>query len=201
MCGLAYKGPYASPRMATVQGSQTAAGAQGQVTVIAAIRIRGLADVRPDVEHTLRLLRLRRRFTCSIYVLNDSIKGMLKVAEGWLTWGELDRQTLIHLLRTRGRIVGDKPLTDDYVRKYGWSSIEELVDAYMGGVVKRLWCRKNEKPKIVNGKATCIPGLKPFFRLHPPKGGFKGSVKKPYGAGGELGYRGKAINELIMRMT
>jgi len=42
--------------------------------------------------------------------------------------------------------------------------------------------------------------VKPVFRLHPPRGGFKGSIRKPYGAGGELGYRGAAINELIRRM-
>jgi len=86
------------------------------------------------------------------------------------------------------------------VKKYGWGNVEELVDAYIRGEVKSLWCRKGERPIMVNGKASCIPGLKPYFRLHPPKGGFKGSVKKPYNAGGELGYRGSAINDLIMRM-
>ncbi|MEM0379812.1 MAG: 50S ribosomal protein L30, partial [Desulfurococcaceae archaeon] len=42
--------------------------------------------------------------------------------------------------------------------------------------------------------------IKPVFRLHPPQGGFKKSIKKPYGDGGELGYRGRDINELIMKM-
>ncbi|MEM2203989.1 MAG: 50S ribosomal protein L30, partial [Sulfolobales archaeon] len=42
--------------------------------------------------------------------------------------------------------------------------------------------------------------VKPVFRLHPPSGGFKGSIKKPYGNGGELGYRGQDINDLIRRM-
>jgi len=174
-------------------------GEVGRV-IVAAVRIRGLVDVSPDVEHTLDLLRLRRKFTCSVYPLTDSIKGMLKAAEGWLTWGEVSRETLIQLLRKRGRLVGDLPLTDDYVKKYGWGNVEELVDAYIRGEVKSLWCRKGEKPGMVNGKASCIPGLKPCFRLHPPKGGFKGSIKKPYNADGELGYRGSAINDLIMRM-
>jgi large subunit ribosomal protein L30 len=35
--------------------------------------------------------------------------------------------------------------------------------------------------------------------LHPPRGGFR-SVKRPYGNGGDLGYRGEKINELIRRM-
>jgi len=44
-------------------------------------------------------------------------------------------------------------------------------------------------------------GVKPVFRLHPPKGGFKGTIRRPYKSGGELGYRGAAINDLILRMT
>ncbi len=47
----------------------------------------------------------------------------------------------------------------------------------------------------------CLKGLKPFFRLHPPKGGLKG-IKASYGnGGGDLGYRGgSGINELLRRM-
>ncbi|MGC8570058.1 50S ribosomal protein L30 [Caldivirga sp.] len=184
-----------------MQNTQEAEQGRGHGRVIvAAVRIRGLADAEPDVRHTLNLLRLRRRFTCSVYVLSDSIRGMLKTVESWATWGELNRDTLVQLLRRRGRLVGDLPLTDEYLKKYGWGSVEELVDAYLKGEVKSLWCRRNERPKMINGKASCIPGLKPFFRLHPPKGGFKGSIKKPYGAGGELGYRGLGINELILSM-
>ncbi len=179
--------------------AEAKAGKEAGRTIVAVIRLRGLADARPEIEHTLNLLRLRRRFTCSIYPLTDSLRGMLKVVESWVTWGEVNRDTLIALLKARGRVVGDKPLTDEYVRKYGWQSIEELVDAYIRGEVKSLWCRKNEKPSIVNGKASCIPGLKPFFRLHPPKGGLR-SVKRHFNEGGDLGYRGEAINELILRM-
>jgi len=44
-------------------------------------------------------------------------------------------------------------------------------------------------------------GIKPFFRLSPPKKGFgRKGIKKPYVAGGALGYRGKDINDLIKRM-
>ena len=42
---------------------------------------------------------------------------------------------------------------------------------------------------------------KPFFRLHPPRGGFKGKgIKKSFKEGGVLGYHQKKINELIRRM-
>lgn len=43
--------------------------------------------------------------------------------------------------------------------------------------------------------------LKPFFRLHPPRGGFeRKGIKTSYTLGGVLGYRGKKINDLIAKM-
>ncbi len=40
---------------------------------------------------------------------------------------------------------------------------------------------------------------KPFFRLHPPRGGFE-AIKKSYGLGGTLGFRGEKIKDLLVRM-
>ena len=42
-------------------------------------------------------------------------------------------------------------------------------------------------------------GLKPIFRLNPPRKGYEGT-KKPYTEGGSLGYRSENINELIEKM-
>lgn len=43
--------------------------------------------------------------------------------------------------------------------------------------------------------------LKPFFRLHPPKGGFeRKGIKKTFKEGGVLGNRGKEMSKLIERM-
>ena len=154
----------------------------------AVIRIRGMSGIHPDVERTLYLLRLRQKYAAAIYHSSlPGIWGMLKRVENWATFGEVDKPTLVELIRVRGRLLGDKPITDEWVKaSLGLSGVEELADKLLSGEVhyhklKRL-------------------GVKPFFRLHPPRGGFKGSIKRPYGDGGELGYRGSAINELIRRM-
>lgn len=168
-------------------------------TRLAVIRLRGIPDTPPDVEHTLYLLRLRRRFTCVIIDDRPAYLGMLHVVRDWVTWGEIDADTLALLLRKRGRLIGDKPLTDDYIRKFGWNSIEEFALAFIQGEVEKLWCSENKQLPKKDGKVLCIPKLKPFFRLHPPRGGLK-SVKKHYTVGGDLGYRGIAINELLQRM-
>jgi len=117
---------------------------------------------------------------------------MLHKVKDWVTWGEINRETLIELLRRRGRIPGNKPLTEEYLReKLGISSFEELADKLLRGEIML---------HKLKDKRTHTWIIKPVFRLHPPRGGFRGSIKKPYGAGGELGYRGEAINELIKRM-
>ncbi len=43
--------------------------------------------------------------------------------------------------------------------------------------------------------------LKPFYSLHPPRGGFeKKGTKKPYSLGGALGNRKTEMNKLIEKM-
>jgi large subunit ribosomal protein L30 len=156
------------------------------VVLYAIVRIRGSADVPYNIEYTLRLLRLVRLFHAVIYPKSPSLDGNLEVVKDWVTWGEISRETLKNLISKRGRLVGGKPITENDIREiFRLSNLDELVDALYEG--KILWHKYSDY-------------VKPVFRLHPPKGGFKGSVKKPYNAGGELGYRGEAINELLARM-
>lgn len=89
------------------------------------------------------------------------------------------------LLRKRGRLVGNKRLTDGYAKEIGYKSLEELAEAIY-------------EVKVEFSK---LPRMKPVFRLHPPSKGFKGKVKRSYTAGGVTGYRGEDINNLIKRMT
>ena len=153
------------------------------------IRLRGEADIHPDVEKTLSLLRLKRKYSASLYHSSlPGIEGMLRKVQDWATWGEINRETLIELLRKRGRIKGDKPLTDEWIVEnldlYG--GIPELADKLLAG---ELHYHKLEDK-----------GIKPFFRLHPPRGGFKKTIKRHFTNQGELGYRGEAINDLVIRM-
>jgi len=56
---------------------------------------------------------------------------------------------------------------------------------------------------LIEGKSKIsdVDGLKKFFKLHPPRGGFERmGIKKPYTVGGVLGYRGDKINLLIKKM-
>lgn len=153
----------------------------------AIIRIRGIPDTPPDVEYTLKLLRLHKKYHAVLYPDTlPGIKDMLRKAQGWITWGEIDEDVLVELLKKRGRAPGNKKLDEKYLEeKLGVKDFTELAKKLLAG---EIMLHKLEDK------------IKPVFRLHPPKGGFKGSIKKMYGDGGELGYRGRAINELLKRM-
>ena len=111
--------------------------------------------------------------------------GMLKTAQNFTTWGEASKEIVHMLITKKGRLAGNKKLTDEYVQIAGFKSLAELVEAIFNCGVEY---RK-------------LPNVQPVFKLHPPSKGFKGKIKKSYGMGGELGYRGEKINELIKRMV
>jgi len=152
--------------------------------LLAVIRLRGVVGVPGDVKDTLRMLNLHKANHATIVEDTPSYRGMLEKVAGYVAYGEVNREVLTDLLRRRGRLRGDKPVADDYAKRLGFKSLEDVADALLEGKVRLKELR----------------GLKPVFRLHPPRGGFKGSVKKMAGAGGELGYRGSDINQLLRDM-
>jgi len=152
--------------------------------LLSAIRVRGKVNVRHDIKKTLQMLRLTRVNHCVLINDTNSYRGMLKKAKDYITWGEIDKKTLIELIKRRGRLVGDVPITEEYIKNAtSYNSLEELADALLEGKVKY----------------KDLPNVKPIFRLHPPRGGYEG-IKRPFSLKGALGYRGEKINELIMRM-
>jgi len=152
---------------------------------LAVVRIRGIVNVRKEVEDTLRMLNLQRNCHATLIDDRPSYLGMLRKVQNYVTWGEASKETISLLLRKRGRTIGNKRITDEYAKKIGYESIDEIADALF-----------NLKVELKD-----LPGVKPVFRLHPPRKGFRGSIKKSYNVGGETGYRGEAINELIRRMA
>jgi large subunit ribosomal protein L30 len=111
---------------------------------------------------------------------------MLQKAKDYITWGEATTEMVESMLRERGRLIGDKPLTDDVVASESeHKNIATLAKAIASDDVS---------VKAVNG-------LKRVFRLHPPRGpkGW-GGIKRSFKIGGALGPRGDAISSLVERM-
>ena len=69
--------------------------------MIAAIRLRGHAKMRHEVEDTMQMLGLRRVHTLRFLPHSQVIQGMLKKSEAFITWGEASDDVL-ESLRTKG---------------------------------------------------------------------------------------------------
>ncbi len=150
----------------------------------AAIRIRGSVNIKPSIKKTLNLLNLTRANHCVVLDETPSIKGMLQAVKDYITWGEINKNTLTKLITSRGRLIGDKAVNDDYLKSAtSYKNIDNLSEA----IINKKFLYKE------------IPSIKPIFRLSPPKKGFEG-VKRSFVNKGALGYRGKEINNLIERM-
>ena len=150
----------------------------------AAVRVRGNINLKPDIKNTLQLLNLTRANHCVILEEKPTVRGMLQVIKDYITWGELDKNTLLKLINSRGKLEGNKELTDKYIKSAtSYNNLDILSQAIIDNKFKY----------------KDIPSIKPIFRLNPPKKGYS-SIKRSFTKKGALGYRGKEINKLIERM-
>jgi large subunit ribosomal protein L30 len=152
---------------------------------ICVIRIRGALGMRRTIQNTLHLFKLYRVNHATLVRDNPSVRGMLHKAKDYIAFGPVDAEHIKKLLKKRSLLVGNKPLTDNHVRfATVYKSIDDLAKALFEGKI-----RMKE-----------VKDLKPIFKLHPPIGGHKGSIKKAYNAGGVLGNVGENINGYLKKM-
>jgi len=149
----------------------------------AVIMLRSVVGVKKPVKDTLELLRLHKINHCVFLEGNEYNRGMLQKVKDFVAWGEVDKDTLKMIIEERGRLIGNIRLKDVSLGDTTFGSLDVFVES------------------LLNGKASFrdIPTLKPVFRLHPPRKGHKG-IKKSFKAGGELGYHGDKINDLLLKM-
>jgi len=85
--------------------------------LVAVIRLRSGIGLRHEAKETLTLLNLSRVNHAVVLDKRPTFLGMFQKAKDAITWGEIDAPTLTRLLRKRGRLLGNKPITDEYVSK------------------------------------------------------------------------------------
>jgi large subunit ribosomal protein L30 len=149
------------------------------------VKIRGTVRAQKETRETLGFLHLAHTNHAVLIDSRAAYKGMLQRVNSYITYGEPTKETVALILQKRAKLAGDKKLTDEYINKAGYKSIDDLADAIV-------------KCKVQFQK---LPDVQPLFKLHPPSKGYKGKTKKGFKAGGEAGYRGEAINELVKRMV
>lgn len=151
--------------------------------MFAIVRIRGTIGITSGVRDTLKMLRIDAVNYSVVVPDNPNYKGMLNAAKDWITYGDVDKDTLVAMLKKRLRLKGNKRVDEKNIKEVtGFDSFDAFADAIIAG----------------KSKLRDFENLQPFFRLTPPSKGFK-AIREHYPKG-DLGYRAKEINELLMRM-
>lgn len=134
------------------------------------IRISGMVEVPQKIGHTLDNINLRRKYSAILLEESPENLKMLNKIRSFVAYGPISKESLHKLISLRAE-------SSDKTKK---------IDA--DSVIKNL-----------DKKSLKDQGLKPFFRLHPPRKGIES--KKHFGVGkGVLGDNKENINLLLERM-
>lgn len=146
------------------------------------VRIKGTVNIPTWARTTLDGLNLDRRFRATIVPESAEYLGMLRRVKEVVAWTKADAGIVKELLEKRGRKAGYKPIgKSDLPKEY--KSIDDLASAIA-------------ENKVAMSK---LEGIKPWFALSPPKGGFKRKTKTQYAQDGILGEDGE-LTEIVKRM-
>ncbi len=137
--------------------------------MICIIRIRGNVGLKRDVIENFNRLRLKRKYACVVIKSNSQNLGMIRKVKNFVAYGEIDDETFEKLIEARGKLLNKTKKIDS----------------------------KKAVAEIKDGNSYEEVNLKPFFRLHPPRGGIETKIHYPKGV---LGNHKEHINKLIRRM-
>jgi large subunit ribosomal protein L30 len=149
------------------------------------VNLHGLINVPRGTRETLVQLGIGKRFAAAVVGDDPVSKGSVHLCKDYVAWAPLDADLLAEMLRSRGRVSNSKLLDGEALKAMGYKTHADLAQA------------------IIKGEATdrlsSIKGLKPFFGLSPPRGGFKRSSRRQFREGGILG-ENPQLAEIVRRM-
>lgn len=135
--------------------------------MIAIIRISGMVEMPSGAQETLFRMRLRKKYSLVLMKDEEKTRNLLQEVRNFVAYGPIDKSTLELLISKRGK-----------------SILKQRLDA------------KRIAENIESVELESL-GVKPFFRLHPPRGGIKSKIHYPKGV---LGDNKEDINKLIRKM-
>ncbi len=148
------------------------------------LNLHGAINSSGPVRKALEELKVVRRFSASVVSDDPSTLGMLKLCKDFVAWAPVDADLLTTLLKQRGMVSMTKELDAASLKKLGYKKHEDLAE-------------KMVKEQI---RLSAVEGVRPFFRLAPPKGGFKLSMRRQFTEKGILGSNPNLV-ELVLRMV
>jgi large subunit ribosomal protein L30 len=151
--------------------------------LILVVNLHGAINSSVPVRKALNALWVAKRFSASVVEDDAQTVGMLKLCKDYVAWAQVDEPLLGDLLKKRGRVSSTRALDQASLKQLGYKKHEELAAKMM-----------TEKLRL-----SAIEGVLPYFRLAPPRGGFKMSLRRQFTERGLLGNNPK-LEEVVRRM-
>jgi large subunit ribosomal protein L30 len=162
--------------------------------VFLVVRMKGTVNIPHWAELTLENLHLNKKFRATIIPENAQSLGMLRKVKDIVSWTSVDESFVREFIEKKGRFVtsnqnnSEKSTTTTTTTN---STTNENANVDLDKIVSDL---------ATNGKyLSRSSGIKPWFALSPPKGGFKRKSKVSYTQKGILG-ENKELVDLVKRM-
>jgi large subunit ribosomal protein L30 len=153
------------------------------MTNVLVVNLHGLINTASPVRTTLIELGIGKRFAATVVRDDPATMGALKLCKDYVAWCPVDEPLLVSLLEARGKLSSVKRLDAPALKALGFKSHADLASK----MLKQGW------------SLSSVSGLKPFFGLSPPRGGFKRSSRRQFREGGVLGENPK-LPDIVRRM-
>jgi len=153
------------------------------LALLLVLNLHGAINSSGPVRKALEELKVVRRFSASVVPSDASTLGTLRLCKDHVAWAPIDKDLLATLLMKRGMVSTTKALDAASLKRMGYKDHEDLASKMITGEMR----------------LSAVEGLRPFFRLAPPKGGFKQSMRRATSEEGVLG-RNPQLGDLVRRM-
>ena len=143
----------------------------------------GQINSSAPVRKALNELWVSRKFSASVVADDAPTVGMLRLCKDYVAWCPVNEELLSELLKKRGMVSATRTLDAATLKELGYKRHEDLA------------------AKMVKDQTrlSAVNGVLPYFRLAPPKGGFKLSLRRQATERGLLGSNPK-LDATVRRM-
>ena len=154
------------------------------MSLLLVLNLRGKIGSTVPIRKALTELKVERRFSATVVTDDAPTLGMLRSCKDYVAWAPLDSKLLTGLLKARGMVSESQRLDQEALKSLGFKKYEDFADKIMKD----------------GTRLSTHAGIRPFFRLSPPKGGYKLSSRRQATEKGILGNNPK-LPELVEKMV
>jgi large subunit ribosomal protein L30 len=151
--------------------------------LILVVNIHGMINSSTPVRKALNELWVAKKFSASVVPDDVATVGMLKLCKDYVAWTPVEQDLLSDLLKKRGMVSASRSLDAASLKGLGYKKHEDLAAKMM-----------KEQMRL-----SAVQGVLPYFRLAPPKGGFRISLRRQSTEKGFLGNNPR-LGEIVRRM-